>query len=257
MKQLQFRIHQYVFRPSLIGTILTLICIPLFIKFGFWQYNKAQQKQAIQVAYQNAEASSALTFPAHISTATADDIAQWNYKKVKVTGQYETKYQFLLDNKVEQNQAGYHVITPFKIDQSSQYVLINRGWIAGNADRNQLPVFETPKGQLTLQGQVWIPSTKIFTLEDQSIAPGPQNWQAVWQNMDIATLNKSLPFAISPLAIKLDNGDQPGGLLRNWQVPADRITTHIGYAYQWFGFALATLLIFLYMSTSRINKESA
>jgi surfeit locus 1 family protein len=257
MKQLQFRIQQYVFRPTLIGTVLTLICIPLFIKFGFWQYNKAQQKQAIQAAYHNAESSAALPFPTHISVVSAKEIEQWNYKKVKVTGHYETKYQFLLDNKVEQHQAGYHVITPFKIDQTAQYVLINRGWIAGMADRNQLPSFDTPKEQLTLEGQVWIPSKKIFTLEDQSAAPGPQNWQAVWQNMDLEKLQKSLPFAISPLAIKLDSGDQPGGLLRNWQVPADRITTHIGYAYQWFGFALAALLIFLYMSISRVNKESA
>jgi cytochrome oxidase assembly protein ShyY1 len=29
----------------------------------------------------------------------------------------------------------------------------------------------------------------------------------------------------------------------------------MGYAYQWFGFAVATLLIFIYMSVSRIRPE--
>jgi cytochrome oxidase assembly protein ShyY1 len=29
----------------------------------------------------------------------------------------------------------------------------------------------------------------------------------------------------------------------------------MGYAYQWFGFALATLLIFIYMSFSKIRPE--
>jgi surfeit locus 1 family protein len=40
-------------------------------------------------------------------------------------------------------------------------------------------------------------------------------------------------------------------------VSAERITTHMGYAYQWFGFAVATLLIFIYMSVNRIRPEGA
>lgn len=256
MKQLQFRIHRYVFRPSLIGVVLTFICIPLFIKFGLWQYTKAQQKQAIQSAYQTAEASDAQDFPLQLSANEASNIEQWNYKRVKVTGRYETQYQFLLDNKVEMNQSGYQVITPFKIANTSQYVLINRGWIAGKASHAELPAFSTPTGQFILTGQVWIPSKKIFTLEDQSTVPSPKMWEPVWQNMDMAKYQKNVPFSVSPLAIKLDAGHQPGGFLRNWQVPADRITTHIGYAYQWFGFAFASLLIFLYMSISREPKQT-
>jgi len=256
MKQLQFRIYRYVFRPSLIGTVLTLICIPLFIKFGFWQYNKAQQKQTIQSAYQSAEASNAQDFPLNLSANESLNIEQWNYKRVKVTGSYDTQYQILLDNKVEGNQAGYHVITPFKIASTSQYVLINRGWIAGKASHAELPEFTTPSGQHTLTGQIWIPSKKIFTLENKSVSSGPKTWQPVWQNMDMVQYQKIVPLTVSPFAIKLDNGSQPGGFLRNWQVPADRITTHIGYAYQWFGFALASLLIFLYMSISRVSKPT-
>jgi cytochrome oxidase assembly protein ShyY1 len=41
------------------------------------------------------------------------------------------------------------------------------------------------------------------------------------------------------------------------QMTAERITTHMGYAYQWFGFAVATLLIFIYMSVSRLRPEGA
>jgi surfeit locus 1 family protein len=33
----------------------------------------------------------------------------------------------------------------------------------------------------------------------------------------------------------------------------ERIATNMGYAYQWFGFALAALLIFLYMSISKVK----
>lgn len=256
MKQMQFRIHHYVFRPSFIGTVLTLVCIPLFINFGLWQYNKAQQKQAVQAAYNQAKLDQALGFPVDVLDQKNLNIDEWNYKKVTVTGVYDTKYQFLLDNKVEANRVGYHVITPLKINQTSQYVLVNRGWILGKDTHTELPQFETPSGLQAITGQVWVPSKKIFTLEDKTISQlNNQSWQKVWQNMDMEQYKRQVPFAVSPLMIKLDPTSAAGGFVRNWEVPATRIATNIGYAYQWFGFALATLLIYLYMSVTRVKPE--
>jgi surfeit locus 1 family protein len=50
-----------------------------------------------------------------------------------------------------------------------------------------------------------------------------------------------------PVVVRLDP-EAPGGYVRDWPKPAERIATHIGYAYQWFGFAVATLCIYLYVS---------
>lgn len=255
MKQIQFRMHRYIFRPSLIGTVLTLICIPLFIKFGLWQYHKAQQKQVIQAAYNQAKVGQALKFPIDADNHVLN-VEDWKYKKVTVTGVYETKYQFLLDNQVEDSRVGYHVITPLKIEHSSQYVLINRGWILGKDTHTELPAFSTPAGQQTITGQIWVPSKKIFTLEDKAMTSiKGQDLPAVWQNMDMDKYKRSVPFVVSDMAIKLDQTSDAGGFVRNWQIPAERIATNIGYAYQWFGFALTTLLIYIYMSISKIKPE--
>lgn len=259
MKQIQFKVHRYVFRPSLIGTVVAVICMPLFIKFGLWQYHKAQQKLAIQAAYNLAKTDSALQFPLDLTKSHVLSVNDWNYKKVKVTGVYETKYQFLLDNQVEGNRVGYHVITPLKIDHSAQYVLVNRGWILGKDTHTELPKFSTPTGPQTITGQIWVPSKKIFTLEAKTntanadLSPSIQPWQAVWQNMNMSSYQRSVPFAVSELAIKLDQSSDAGGFVRNWQVPVERIATNIGYAYQWFGFALATLLIYFYMSITEVS----
>jgi len=260
MKQIQFNKLGYIFSPSLIGTIVTLICIPLFIKFGLWQYHKAQQKMAIQTAYNLAKTDDALMFPLNMSKISASNhyvlnVADWNYKKVKVTGEYEPKFQFLLDNQVEGNSVGYHVITPLKIDQSEQYVLVNRGWILGKDTHTELPKFDTPTVKQIVIGQIWVPSKKIFTLEakaDTSIDTMSQI-TPVWQNMNMNSYQHSVPFVVSDLAIKLDQASDAGGFVRNWQVPVERIATNIGYAYQWFGFALATLLIYIYMSVSKVT----
>lgn len=245
------------FKPSRLGTLLTLVCIPLFIKFGLWQYHKAQQKELIQAAYNQAKDGQALKFPMNIVVSEGAITDYWKYKKVVVTGEYETQYQFLLDNQVEGNRVGYHVITPLKIEHSSEYVLINRGWILGKDTHTELPTFDTPKGPQTVTGQIWLPSKKIFTLEDNSMlsTKAGHPMPLVWQNMNMAKYQQIVPLKISPLAIKLDQASHAGGFVRNWQVPAERIATNIGYAYQWFGFALATLLIYIYMSVTLVRQE--
>lgn len=258
MKRVEFRMLCYVFRPSLIGTVLTLICIPLFIKFGLWQYHKAQQKIVIQAAYNQSLVSGSFKFPLDIRTLTIADADYWNYKKVTVTGVYAPQYQFLLDNQVEGDRVGYHVITPLKVDHTSQYVLINRGWILGKDTHTELPTFSTPTGLQTITGQIWLPSKKIFTLEGSSVSALKvgQSMPAVWQNMNMDKYQHSVPFTVSPMAIKMDQVTEAGGFVRNWQVPAERITTNLGYAYQWFGFALATLLIYIYMSVTKVKQKS-
>lgn len=251
MKKNQFKMLRFTFKPTLIGTLLTLVFIPLFIKFGLWQYHKAEQKQAIQVAYNQATVAAAFKFPLEVL-----NVADWNYKKVSVTGVYDTKFQFLLDNQVEDNRVGYHVITPLKIS-ANHYVLVNRGWILGKDIHSELPSFATPAGMQKVTGQVWLPSKKIFSLEDKTLQSSQSNkLEHVWQNMDMDKYQRLVPFVVSPLVIKLDQNSTAGGFVRNWQVPIARIMTHIGYAYQWFGFALATLLIYIYMSVFRVKSSS-
>jgi surfeit locus 1 family protein len=250
---IKFNNQYFQFKPSLLGWIITLICIPLFIKFGLWQYGKAEMKMAIQDAYQASTQNSALTFPTDIITLDAPMKDKWEYKRVAVVGQYETAYQLLLDNQVEATRPGYHVITPLKITGTDQYVLVNRGWIPANDVHTDVPTVDTPSGNVKVEGQVWVPTNKIFTLEDKDVL-AKKAFNTVWQHLDLKRYQKVVPIAVSALVIKLDNKSESGGFVRNWQVPVDRIATHMGYAYQWYGFAVATFLIFLYMSIVRVEE---
>ena len=252
---MQLKLGRTIFAPSFIGTLATVIFIPLFIKFGFWQYHKATQKQAIQAQYTLAETSAGIAFPWQIRAKNTEEIDALKFKKVTVTGEYQPQYQVLLDNQTEQNRVGYHVITPLKIANTQTYVLVNRGWILGKDTHTELPEVNTPTGMQEVTGQIWVPSTKIFTLEaTAATAETPATKTVlpkVFQHMDMRAYQQYTGLTLSPMAIKLDAKSNAGGFVRNWQVPADRIATHIGYAFQWFGFALATLIIYLYMSFKR------
>jgi surfeit locus 1 family protein len=246
---MQFKFLSFYFKPTFLGTVITLLCIPIFIKLGFWQYNKAMLKQSIQDAYVKSEANGSSNFTHYLNSP---ELLQ--YKKVIVFGKYEPKYQILIDNQVENDQAGFHVVTPLKIENSNQYILVNRGWIVGKDKHTDVPAFSTPIGNQQIEGMVWLPSKKIFTLEGPTTNQR-NDWQLVWQNLDMDKYRKNVPLPILPVIIKLDPKSNAGGFVRNWQVPTDRIMTNLGYAYQWFGFAFAAIVIYLYMSTTRIKKE--
>ena len=253
MKQLQFRFKSWIITPSLVGVISIIICIPIFIKLGLWQYGKAQKQILVQEAYQLSKVDSALDLTINLS-----GYDELKYKKVKITGHYETKYQILLDNQVEKERVGFHVVTPLRISNSTQYVLVDRGWILGKDIHTELPQFDTPHNETEVVGQVWLPSAKIFTLESKSTPTLNKGeiatWQTVWQNMDMAKYKQSAPISILPIVLRLDATSQAGGFVRNWEIPSDRIATNLGYAYQWFGFAFAALAIFIYMSISKAIK---
>ncbi len=245
---MQFKFLHLEFRPSWLGTVITVLCIPLFIKLGLWQYHKAVLKQEIQAKY----AQDAQTMPELVNYL--DDPLQLKYRKVILHGAFETQYQFLVDNQVENGSAGFHVITPFKIDNTAQYVLVNRGWIAGFAEHTKLPEVQTPTQKLKIIGIVWPPSDKIFTLEPVPDASEKKSWQMVWQNLDMKKFRAASPLPVLPVIIKMDPSTREGGFVRNWQMPAERIVTHLGYAYQWFGFALAALFIYLYLSFRKLEQ---
>lgn len=240
MTQKQFGLLGYTFHPSWVGSLVLIVCVPLFIKLGLWQYNKAQLKKDIQSSYNISLETEAVNLPNIL-----ESLDTWKYRKVKVTGRYETKYQILLDNQVENDRAGFDVLTPLKITGRNDYVLINRGWVAGGVAHSDLPTITTPSEPLEIVGLVWVPSKKIFTLESNA---EKTQWNQVWQHMDMERYKKSVAINVLPIVIKLDAKSNAGGFVRNWQLPASQITTNMGYAYQWFGFAFASVLIYLYTS---------
>lgn len=236
----------FTFKPSWLMSFATLVCVVLFIKAGFWQYNKAQfkQKQQLQLNARQVERPLTLIKP-------MIGIKDLNYKRVKLQGIYRQDYQIFLDNQVENTKVGYHVITPLHVKGSQQVVLINRGWIKG-ANKRQLPHVITPSGLQIIEGSISVPADRFFTLE-APVVEGIK-WQSIWQHLDLKRYVKSVPFNVQPFLIRLDAQSSAGGFVRNWPIPSERVTKHLGYAYQWFGFALTVFVIYIVLNIKKVER---
>ena len=241
----------YKFHPNIWMTLATLVMLALCIKLGMWQYDKADTRRSLQTQLNTRLSESAVALPNKVA-----DLENWRYKRVKFTGQYDIRYQLMLDNQVQNTVAGYHVLTPMKVEGSDIYVLVNRGWIARAAaqvgELPKPPTFDTPAGVLEIEGDIGLPTNKFFTLEAPPAKDGA--WQRVWQHLDMQRYAQTVPFKMQPFIVRLDPKSHAGGFVRSWPPPGERVTMHLGYAYQWFGFALTLLVIFIVLNIKKVER---
>ena len=242
------QIFNYRFQPRLIPTLATLLLLPLLINLGLWQANKADKKQAMQDIYDQRGQSALVQIGAEPL-----NLESIRFSRVAARGYYEPAYQILLDNQIYKGQAGYHVITPLHIAGSTMRILVNRGWIPVGADRNNLPVIDTPQSEVEVTGYAHDPSGKYLELAHPDDTQ--QSWQKVWQNLDIKRYKSAVPFPIHPISMLLDPASSAGGYMRDWPKPDARIDVNRGYAIQWYLMSIALVVIYLVTNIKKIKSE--
>lgn len=235
------------FQPSLWPTLATALLVTLFFSAGQWQWNKAERKSALQQQAQTRGVAPVIRVP----VALIADAQSWHYRKVVARGQYEPEHQILIDNRILHEQAGYHVITPLRLENSETRLLVNRGWVAASPDRRQLPQISTPSGTIEAIGTAIVPSTRFITLgvEEKN---SKTEWQGVWQNLDMERFGKAVSFPLQPVVVQLDPDNRTaGGFAREWSRPDDRRQTNLNYAIQWWTFAATTVVFWLVVNYRR------
>jgi len=216
------------------------VLVAIFVSLGLWQWRKYEAKTHLQGELDERSQAALVAMP----TAPAD-AESLRYRHVSLRGEFEPERQILIDNRVHREQAGYHVVTPLRLAGSDMRVLVNRGWIPAGADHGVVPTVATPTGVVELTGIVVVPGHRFFTL-----APAPSGWQPVWQNLDLDAYAAAVPWPVQTVVVQLD-ADARHGFAREWPRPDERAEMHRSYAMQWFGFALASISIWLWFALKR------
>lgn len=165
-------------------------------------------------------------------------------------GRFEPRYGVLVDNRVHHGVAGYHVVMPVAIDDGSRYVLVNRGWIAGNPDRAQLPEVKTPQSTVEITGLAVNPSRRFLELASRNIEG------RVWQNLTIERYREAFPIPLQPVMI-LQESPLDDGLVREWDPPNFGVDMHYGYAFQWLALSMTILVFYLVTHVKSRAAEKA
>ncbi len=229
------------FSPQAIPTVFMVILIPLFCGLGIWQLDRAEQKRQL-----GASLEARRKLPVHSLNQEIPEPSQLMFRQVSAEGRYLAHKSVLIENRKHRGQNGFHLITPLQLSGSAAIVLVNRGWLSREQLANgRLP--DTPSGLQRVSGEITLPQPPALELAlDRSQAQQPPHWPYLtleqftdWSGLEI------LPFAI------LQSADDESGFVRDWPRPHFSDSMHIGYAVQWFAFALIALLIWLRLSLSK------
>jgi surfeit locus 1 family protein len=240
------RVGGFELRTRLWPTLATLVLFPILVGLGLWQLDRAAQKRAAQEAVDRGAEQAPLQI-----TGLLSDIQGLERRRVTLDGHYDPERTWLLDNRTHQGRPGYHVFTPFRIAGSEVWVLVNRGWVPMGLDRRVLPDIDTPAQRLTLAGTLKPPPEAFLV---GPVEPPLGRGVEVVQLIDPARFAQATGRTVQPFVVRLD-ADQPHGYVREWLEPGFGASRHRAYAVQWFGLAVALLLLFLAANTRRARTE--
>ena len=228
-------------KPPLIPSIIVLAFVILMTNLGFWQLNRAEEKKG----FLKLLADNTIT-----QITDRQQIKQLpKYANVKLKGHYLQSPQLLLDNQIDQQVFGYHVFTPFVLDDLNMTIMVNRGWVAkkdfSDADVNISPQTTQIAGKLNNPPQVGIQLGEIELKNNQA-----QQIITYYQTDKISTflheqLCNDLNCIVSNKILWL-KVDQSQGFKRGWNPIVMLPSKHTAYAVQWFAMTFVLILIFVY-----------
>src|SRR5258705_4865965 len=228
--------------PDVATVIAAAAFIELAISLGTWQTRRAQEKFEFGRSLDEGARGPALSVPSLRLDASALE-----RRRVSARGRFVTRATLFLDNKVLHGAAGYHVLTPLKLEGGEElHVLVNRGWIAAG-ERSMLPAVPTPGDAHTIDGIAVTPSRRFVQLAPEA-ASG-----SLRQNLVPEREEKRLGLGLQPFVIE-QTSDAQDGLVRDWERPDAGIERHRSYALQWYSFAALAAILYVVLSFKRAGS---
>ncbi len=224
------------FRPRALPTVAAAVAVALFVAAGQWQGRRMHEKEMLRAQFDVAAAQP----PLATSALGADtDWEALRYREVVLSGTYDARRQVLVDNRVHEGRAGYHVVTPLAL-ADGRTILVNRGWTPQGASRAALPAVPPPAGIVTVVGRIATPGSGF--LELGSAAPAGN----VWQNLDPARFTAATGVPVLPVTVEATRPPVPDdGLVRDWPAPDFGIEKHRIYMVQWYAFAALAIVLWI------------
>ena len=223
-------------------TFLSVVAALVFIRLGFWQLDRLEQRRIF-----NARVLSQINQPVFSLQGDAlnKDLYELEYRSVTVSGRYDFENEIAIRNQAFENQVGVHLVTPLIISGTDQAILVDRGWIPDADFRNEDWSKFAENGEVEVVGVLRRSRTKpdFGSRTDPTPAPGEPR-RIAWFFVNVDGIQKQIPYELMKGAYIQQEPDP------KWDGFPKRSTSeveisegsHQSYALQWFSFALIALL---------------
>ncbi|HEX7975507.1 MAG TPA: SURF1 family protein [Anaerolineales bacterium] len=246
-------------RRWLLTTLLVIAGMAVTARLGIWQLDRLAQRRAF-----NARVEAQINQPSLDLSGDAlnADLAHMEYRKVTVTGSYDFSQEVVLRNQAYNGQWGVNVITPLHIAGTDQSILVERGWVPGSdfTAGNLAKYFEP--GLVKVQGVIRASEIRPDFGFRADPTPSPGGPRLVsWNLINVGGISQQVSYPLLPVYIQEAPDPAWTGMPVRSQPELDLTEgPHMGYALQWFSFALILgggYPFFIRRQENRPRKEKA
>lgn len=230
---------------GIIGTLLLAAIVLVFLKLGFWQLARLAEQREVNVGI-----AARLDAPAIAEPAALLDTTGLYYRVVAARGTYDNDRSIVLPGRSRRGLPGVYLLTPLRLAGRTDAVLVNRGWVP-SADAATIEVSDFAVTDTVAMSGLVLPfpgRSESLSLRDTAAAP---SFRRVWYTVDETALRAQFPYRLLPATLQLvppaaeAGGIAPAGIDR-YPTPLDPPPLdqgpHLGYALQWFSFALVGII---------------
>jgi len=225
-------------RRGAVVLVAAALSAALTARLGWWQLDRAAQKNQLQEAMDSRRALPPLALADLAADAPA--AAAQHHRAIVLQGLWAADRTVYLENRQMKGVPGFFAVTPLRLDDGTA-VLVQRGWLPRDqADRTRIVAAPPPAGRVQVRGLIAPPPGRLY--EFDAAASG-----AIRQNLDLNAFARETGLSLRPLSVQQqdDTTQASDGLMRQWSAPASGVHKHYGYAFQWF--ALSALILGLYV----------
>ena len=219
------------FNPGKRITIFFVFFAFLFFSLGLWQIERGQAKTNLLDDFEK----KILEKPSYINQKSQ----KWD--RVYVEGKWDSSKQILIDNVIRRGIAGYKVLTPLRMKETDQLILVDRGWIKQNTFRDQLPDIKLIQVDEVVSGILEIPELGLV-LSDDLVS---KEWPKISQTKNLGVIKNEYDENIFPMILLADPTLKNS--LEYIKITPTNMTPikHYGYSAQWF--LMFLVLCFMYV----------
>lgn len=238
-------------RPPWWALLLTVAGVLFFIRLGVWQLHRADFKDALVRRYA-ASASAPLQDFAQVAARPPADA----FPRVQVRGRYVADRVYLLDNPKHDGRGGVEAFVPFAVRGQSALLLVDLGFLPGNGTPRTPLLPPLPTTEVALKGLYVPPPPVGFEMGGNALAQQTR-WPKDSIFIDPAEISLDLGHALLPRVLALD-ADPASIYVREHTLDVSAMppARHRAYAFQWFSFALAAVVILLVLNRRRTPRHS-
>lgn len=235
--KLEQRVINIITKIPPFGLLFTLLVLAALLNLGFWQSDRAQEKEARLQNIQHYAQTSPLALGEVLAELEQNGLHTINDYPIQIQGTFVPDILFFLDNQVEKGRLGYRVFQVFT--QGKYALLVNLGWVAGSINRDILPEISPIEGRYTLKGNVRV-IEKGIQLQEQNFSQ--VSWPLRVQQIELVKFSQIISQELLPFVVYLDKKETIG-YKKNWQPIVMPPEKHRAYAFQWFALAFAWMVL--------------